>query len=390
MARRPAPPGTAGTGWPRRLAVTGHGHPAVRATHGKTFELTADADLTERGTCILAVAADLAALRAGPALAGPVRITLTVGDHAGTVAAVANPFAAPGRRLVVRRSEHAGPDTLAGLADRGAADLDARLLAALPDPATVVRLEAVEAGERPVDNALLAVVPAGTAPPPGTAWATGDDAADRLGNGDHLALAAEPSGLDRRGAELVTAAADLGATVAVAPGPWHVPPVLVAAGVATPAHLDAGLLTGSSRAEAALVAAAAHLPTAARCEGRHLAAVRARLAAHLGPDRAVAVGPHPLHPYRPLDRGRLGGPAPAVAGKATVAIAIAAPPGAERATSADVDRIVALLAAGGVPVRSLAAALAATTGWSRQRSYDHVLQLRGTGTTVAATDRKRG
>ncbi|HEX9991809.1 MAG TPA: DUF371 domain-containing protein [Acidimicrobiales bacterium] len=375
--------------WPRRFRVTGTGHPAVRATHDKTLEVTADPDLTERGTCILAVGADLSA--AVP-LAGPVRLTIRAGDHADTVTAVANPFAAPAGRLVVRRSDHADPDTFAGLADRGAADLDPDLADALRDPATAVHLDVVEAGDRPADNALLAVLPRGVPAPPGTEGCDPTELAGRLAAGAHLAIRPAGRGLDPFLAEVVAVAVDAGAVVAVAPGPWEVPTVLVAAGIATLRHVDAGTLTGRAQDETALLAlaATAGLPLAARCQAADLPDVAARLAEHLGSATPAAVAPERLTPYRTVRRATvadLAGLAPA--GAATVAVAVAPPPAgaADHGVPVAVDRLLARLVDAGVPVRTLAAALAGATGLSRRQSYDHVLQRR---TTEADTDRNRG
>jgi hypothetical protein len=375
--------------WPRRLRITASGHPAVRAMHGKTFELTADPDLTERATCIVGVRADLAAVADEPVLAGPVRITLSAGGFADTLTAVANPFAAPAGRVVVRQSDHVDADTLAGLADRGAGDLDRRLLDALRDPRAEITLEVVEAGDRPVDNALLAALPSGTPRPPGTQPADVDGLLDRLEAGDHLALRVERSGLDRFRAEIVRAAAEAGAVVALAPGAWAVPPVLVAAGIATPRHLDAGVLTGNARHETALLAlaAGAAVPVVARCDGADLPTVLARLADHLGEAARAAVATDPLTPYRPLVHGTLGDLAADPPDGTVIAVAA---PDAPASLPAGVARLVAHLALDGVPARTLVAAITAATGLSRQRSYDLVLQLKAGATTEAVTDRNRG
>lgn len=366
--------------WPRRVRVTATGHAAVRAAHAKTFEVTADPTLTERGTCIVGVDADLSAFEQPVGLAGPVRITLTAGDLTDTVTALANPFAAPTRRVVVRRSDSSDADTIAGLADRGAADLDRALLDALKDPGTTVTLDVEEAGDTPAENALVALLPPGAERPPGTALLR--DVAkvvDRVAAGDRIAVPVSPSGLDRQAADAVTAALESGAVVAVVPGPWQVPPVLPAAGIATPSLLDAGVLTGSGRREAVLLAgvAIAGVPLTARVDAGDLPTVLAKLAEHLGPTTPAAVSPDSLPPYRAVARGTLADLAPYEGTTArTLVLAVDAPDRADQPLPPAVEHLVGALAADGLPVRRLAVAVAAATGWTRQRSYDAVLALR--------------
>jgi hypothetical protein len=115
----------------RPVTITARGHINVRARHPKTIELTADVDVTPRGTCIVGVAAELD--RQGlVGLDGPVVVTLTCGHASDAVRGMANPRYDPGSgRLVIRRSHHRAPDTLVVDADRGSADLDRALVAAL-------------------------------------------------------------------------------------------------------------------------------------------------------------------------------------------------------------------------------------------------------------------
>jgi hypothetical protein len=117
---------------PAPVVICCRGHERITATHGKTLELSTDADIGPRATCVIGVdarvAGDLSSLR------GPVSISLESGGRALTVSAEANPFAAPTDGLVVRKSDFRGADTLAVNADAGAADLDRSFVHALADP----------------------------------------------------------------------------------------------------------------------------------------------------------------------------------------------------------------------------------------------------------------
>jgi hypothetical protein len=109
------------------------GHRDIRATHAKTLEFTTSSEITGRATCVIGVAATVD----GPAprrLAGPLRITLSAGEHTFTVRALANSAWRPGSGAVVRLSSERLPNTLATDADRAAADLPREMLHALADP----------------------------------------------------------------------------------------------------------------------------------------------------------------------------------------------------------------------------------------------------------------
>lgn len=102
------------------ISGTAAGHPNIRATHGKTLELTRDAEITERATCVVGVAAELPEEELA-ALHGRVALTLSVGAESVTVRGRLNPAFRPGDPLVVRRA----PDVT-----RNAAIVSADLVAA--------------------------------------------------------------------------------------------------------------------------------------------------------------------------------------------------------------------------------------------------------------------
>jgi hypothetical protein len=119
------------------VRLVGRGDDRIRATHTKTLELTVDAAITERATCVLAVA-----VHPEPAqpLAGPVRITISAGGESFSLQAQANSSWDPAGSAVVRRSPLRLPGTLATHADAASSDLPRSLVAALRAPGTVVEV----------------------------------------------------------------------------------------------------------------------------------------------------------------------------------------------------------------------------------------------------------
>jgi 16S rRNA (cytidine1402-2'-O)-methyltransferase len=106
------------------------GHPNIRASHAKTFEVTRDLDLTASGTCIIGVDAqyDEAALLA---LRGAVQMTLRCGSHEETATARINPKYQAGAPLIWRRMPTPEPRTFCIGLDKGASQLNRDLIKAL-------------------------------------------------------------------------------------------------------------------------------------------------------------------------------------------------------------------------------------------------------------------
>jgi hypothetical protein len=134
------------------------GHPVITASHTKTWELTLDADIAPRATCVVGVSAEVDWDRL-LALKGPVRFTLSVGEHRDEVAAEMNPLFRPGSRLVVRTSRFRSDDTLAVAADKASSDLDRELVRALSHPEARLVVEATAGIFLPrASSAVLAVL----------------------------------------------------------------------------------------------------------------------------------------------------------------------------------------------------------------------------------------
>lgn len=115
------------------------GHANVRATHRTTFEVTREDYLTPRGDCIIGVSSEVAAahlpgwlkdwLRSG----GPVVVVLSSGGHVDAVTGWGDPRMTLDDpvRMVFRRSNYVGPETVVVRASKAARDLDRGLVEAL-------------------------------------------------------------------------------------------------------------------------------------------------------------------------------------------------------------------------------------------------------------------
>jgi 16S rRNA (cytidine1402-2'-O)-methyltransferase len=106
------------------------GHPNIRASHAKTFEVTRDLDLTASGTCIIGVDAQYEE-GALLALRGAVQMTLRCGPHEDTATARINPKYQTGAPLIWRRMPTPEPRTFCIGLDKGASQLNRDLIKAL-------------------------------------------------------------------------------------------------------------------------------------------------------------------------------------------------------------------------------------------------------------------
>ena len=142
------------------VTVTARGHAGITGRHGKTLELTAEPEITQRASCVVGVAAELPArLRA---LRGVVRLEVAAGGVAAAMTGEVNPGYAATDRLVVRRSDVLEPETFLVNASAAAADLPRELVGALADPGATVTVTGEEVGE----PAPVVVVLAPDARPP--------------------------------------------------------------------------------------------------------------------------------------------------------------------------------------------------------------------------------
>ena len=133
-------------------AIEALGHPKIQASHTTTLEITKDADLTERGDCIVATNASKGAADLSPEFLQVVkndtaRVTLiirvanlneTITGRGTRQLALSHPTA-----LVVRKSDYVCPRTLMIQADKSASDLSRRFVKALRDRSSRIVVEIV-------------------------------------------------------------------------------------------------------------------------------------------------------------------------------------------------------------------------------------------------------
>jgi len=131
------------------VRLVGSGHPAIRATHHKTLEVTTDSDITERATCVVAVGAS----GLDAAVAGDIRVTVRVGTESFAFTARGNSSWQPGATAVIRRSPVRPPGTFATHATAAASDLPRTLVTALRETNASVTVDV-----EPLPGRLCAVL----------------------------------------------------------------------------------------------------------------------------------------------------------------------------------------------------------------------------------------
>ena len=348
------------------MRLVGHGHPAIRATHRKTLELTPEPDITERATCVVAVGVD--GLHAP--LAGDVRVTIRAGDAAFTFEARANSSWDPTGTAVIRRSPFRLPDTFATQAGAAASDLPRALVAAMREPGAVIETEIEPIRGRPC-AVLFALDPTRPNDPRVRAElaaadlvvAEDEDAARAVGE----RVAHGPVQVDGR--VLVLASQDLpGATVAEALRDVDVetvgmPPALAAA-AASPSR--AALVLAAADPRAVLRDAPAGSRVVVKAATAEIDALLADATAQRGTGYAVLV-----QGSAPPIRVRQGEPVDLASNEAVHVCFDAAQP--STALDPPVRRAIESLLADGVPTKAAANALAELTGWPRRRAYEYLL-----------------
>jgi hypothetical protein len=117
-----------------------YGHANILATHRTTLEITEDAELTKKGTCIIGMRAKLPDLR-DFLQQDRVTITITAGAYSETLSAKPNREYTGGHEFVVRMGEYSSPRTFAVHSDKAAIHLDRRLVALLRNPDQEIRID---------------------------------------------------------------------------------------------------------------------------------------------------------------------------------------------------------------------------------------------------------
>ncbi len=365
--------------------VQGRGHPLIRVSHAKTLEFTGEPDVSARATCVAGVAAALDP-QALALLRGRVRLTVAAAGHEVSGEAVINPAHEVRDRLVIRRSYHADPDTLAVGSTLVAEDLSPALAATLTDTGTVVTLTVAEA-EPPAPLVLICPdaqrAPAGRL---GVLWQHADAAVDlaiargraresallALGRGGTVAVTLPewPGAIARAASEWLAAAAGRGARFAAPGSGAELAETMLAAGLPVAPALWLGRVDGPAarRPEIAGLLRSAPVPAVLIAPPGEAAGVLDLVAA-AAHERRVAV------PRGELDVGSAMGWTTAAGAAAQVRQCRAATDvvvvlGADPAVGGWVDlvAVASALADAGVAPRTVSDALA-QFGLSRRRLY---------------------
>lgn len=348
------------------MRFVGRGHAAIRATHHKTLELTADPELTERGTCIVTVGAEP---EPATPMAGPIRVRISAGAERFGFVALANSSWEPGGPVVIRRSGLRRPGTFATDATAASSDLPRPLVAALQSPDTLVTVDvapipptqptivllAADATRGPDDRlrAELASADAVIAEDAAAARLTGA-ATSRPDALRTLVVATQDlpgrTVLDRLAAHLVDTAGLPAALAVAAACPSRAPLVLAL-------DADPRVVLRATPSTHRVVIAVEHdrLPALLELAARERGSGGATIAQEFM--RPVSAAPDAL---------------PELPSRAPVYCClhpVAADGAIEPAARAAIDALLA----DGVPTRTAAKALAALTGLDRRRAYDTIV-----------------
>jgi 16S rRNA (cytidine1402-2'-O)-methyltransferase len=403
------------------------GHPNVSATHDKTLELTRDADISRRATCVLGVASEHDD-RALLALRGRVEVTLACGDARETFTATMSPFFLGDRSLVFRRGPGLRGRTVAHDASKTAATLDRDLVTRLASSDARLEVTMRETGSANETGALYVVsLPIGNdgdisrraievlervdvvlaedtrrlhalakrigiTVAPATSYHDHNElervggVLERLRAGARVALVSDAGTplCSDPGYVVVSRAAAEGIAVCPVPGPSAVLAVLAASGLPVERFVFAGFLPRRAAQRRRALQELTALGCAVVCyeSAARLAAMLADVAA-VRPTWAVCVGRELTKTFEEFRRGSAGELAEAFGAEKPLgecAVVLAPPPdrdddGEPAAISDEVDALLRSLLAQGVPASTVAQALRALPGVGRNEAYERVLAL---------------
>jgi len=404
------------------------GHPNVTATHDKTLEITRDADISRRATCVIGVAS-LHDDRALLALRGEVEVTLECDGVRDSFGAAISPFFLGDSSLVFRRGAGLRGRTVAFDATKTAATLDRALVARLgsSDRELRVTISAVEA--EPVVGALFVVsLPIGNDGDIGrraievlervdlvlaedtrrlralaqrlgvevarsTSYHDHNEAErvegvlERLRGGGRVALVSDAGTplCSDPGYVVVSRAVAEGIPVSPVPGPSAALAVLAASGLPVDRFVFGGFLPRRSSQRRQVVRELSTLGCAVVLyeAAPRVAETLADIAA-MCPGWRVCIGREVTKTFEEFRQGDVAALAEEVAhekllGELTLVVAPPIVAGVEpettRAVGADVDELLRALLAQGVPASTVAQALRAMPGIGRNEAYERVLAL---------------
>jgi 16S rRNA (cytidine1402-2'-O)-methyltransferase len=404
------------------------GHPNVVATHDKTLEVTRDADISRRATCVVGVASahdDRALL----ALRGRVEISLECEGASDTFSATMSPFFLGDSSLVFRRGAGLRGRTIAFEASKTAATIDRALVERLGSSERTLNVTITAVDDEPVVGALFVVsLPIGNDSDIGRraievlervdlilaedtrrlralAQRIGIDVAratsyhdhneaervegvlERLRGGGRVALVSDAGTplCSDPGYVVVSRAVADGIPVCPVPGPSAALAVLAASGLPVDRFVFGGFLPRRSAARQQVVRELTALGCAVVFyeAAPRVAETLADIAAVCA-DWRVCLGREVTKTFEEFRHGDASELASELAhekllGECTLVVAPPADTGSELAAAAasdsDVDELLRSLLAQGVPVSTLVQALRSMPGVARNQAYERVLAL---------------
>jgi 16S rRNA (cytidine1402-2'-O)-methyltransferase len=408
-----------------------HGHPHISGSHTKTVELTRDADVTGRATCVLGVRSEHDDRELGR-LHGDVEVTLDSAGVRDTFTATMSAFFLGDDALVFRRGPGLRGRTLAYDATKSAADVDRELVRVVSDPRAELQVTIRELGTGDRRGALFVVsVPIGNdddlSPRARRVLEAVDlvlaedtrrfrDLTQRTGlrvdgrvlsyhDHNEVERAGEVLGQIARGARaalvsdagtplcsdpgyvVVSGAVEAGFAVTPVPGPSSLLAVLSASGLAVDRFTYAGFLPRRSSARQAELGRLIERGDAfvVHEAPRRVGGLLADLAA-VGPEWEVCIGREVTKVFEEFRRGAAGDLVAAISvaddarGEFTMVVA---PPAGSRAETSEtdavadeqLDRLVRALLGQGVTPKTLAKSLSELPGMSHKQAYARVLAI---------------
>lgn len=405
-----------------------HGHPNVTGTHTKTLELTRDADISRRATCVVGVGSDHDD-RALLALRGKIDVTLECDGVRDEFVATMSPFFLGAGSLVFRRGPGLRGDTFAFDTTKTAATIDRELIARLGSSDRTLHVTMRARASEPEEGALFVVaLPIGNDDDigrravkvlervdlvlaedtrrlhalaqrigihPARAMSYHDhneaDRAEgvieRLRHGARIALVSDAGTplCSDPGYVVVSRAVAEGIAVCPVPGPSAVLAVLAACGLPVDRFVFGGFLPRRSAARQQAVRELSALGTAVVCyEAATRITETLRDIATVCPDWEVCIGREVTKVFEEFRRGRAGDLAAELASdppRGECTLVFSPPPGTERAgvdnaaTSREIDTLLKSLLDQGVPASTVAQALKSMPGMGRNEAYERVLAL---------------
>jgi 16S rRNA (cytidine1402-2'-O)-methyltransferase len=410
----------------RTVTIHAKGHPNIRATHEKSFELAAEETITQAGKCIVGVsaAADTAALAS---LRGSIEITLVCNALQASVRARMNPLYLPGDALIVRRDQRAKGRTLAIAASHSSRDLDRALVTALQQPESTLEVVIQEVGEERGPGALFVVgTPIGhcedlvpraarvlrsvdvvacedtrTSQPilnrlgvtarrvsyhDHNETGRADELAELLRAGARLALISDAGmpGIADPGYRIIRRAHEIGAIVSVIPGPCAALLGIVASGFPTDAFTFAGFLPRAAKERTeALRRYSMSSHAVVVYEAPHRLEDTLTAVAEIYADRSIAVMRELTKPNEHILRGRAEDLLQTLRDghylRGEITIVLSGSPTNALSTHDTVppwlEPMCRALLEAGVSKSTIAVAIRQATGWPKRRGYAYVLTL---------------